>query len=170
MDILIRLGIAILIVLVGIALYALWTRLHLRRLRKRQVFAGLEEHRAGVPAILYFTTPYCVPCKTQQQPALEELTEQYREHLQIIQIDANEHPELADSWGVLSVPTTFIIDALGRPRHVNHGVASAAKLRQQLREKAGSREANEKPARLGLSQLVPTFGRKKRRTDPCDEC
>jgi len=32
-------------------------------------------------------------------------------------------PEIASQWGVLSVPTTFVIDAQGNPRYVNHGVA-----------------------------------------------
>jgi hypothetical protein len=30
------------------------------------------------------------------------------------------------------VPTTFVIDANGKPRYVNHGVAMAEKLIQQL--------------------------------------
>ncbi|HLE53485.1 MAG TPA: hypothetical protein VI755_15570, partial [Anaerolineales bacterium] len=40
----------------------------------------------------------------------------------------------ADYWGVLSVPTTFIIDRRGRPRRVNHGVASAEKLFKQIED------------------------------------
>jgi len=38
---------------------------------------------------------------------------------------------------VLSVPTTFIIDSQGRPRRVNHGVASAEKLLNQIEEVEG---------------------------------
>ena len=29
--------------------------------------------KPGVPTILYFTTPTCIPCKTQQTPALKRL-------------------------------------------------------------------------------------------------
>lgn len=171
MDILIRSGFALLLALAGSALYVLWTRWQVRRVnRKGKILAGLEEHRAGVAAILYFTTPYCAPCKTQQRPALAELVEHYRDRLQVIQIDALEHPELADYWGVLSVPTTFIIDGGGRPRHVNHGVASAAKLRQQLCEFAGLTDANEKVARAGWRQIVNAIFHRQRSTDPCDEC
>jgi hypothetical protein len=47
-------------------------------------------------------------------------------------VDASAQPEVAQEWGVLSVPTTFVIDASGKPRFVNHGVANAEKLIQQL--------------------------------------
>jgi hypothetical protein len=55
-----------------------------------------------------------------------------KDRLQIIEINAYESPELAKEWGVLSVPTTFILDIQGTPRQVNHGVASAEKLLEQL--------------------------------------
>jgi len=34
----------------------------------------------------------------------------------------------------LSVPTTYLIDRGGQPRHVNHGVASAEKLMTQIQD------------------------------------
>jgi thiol-disulfide isomerase/thioredoxin len=88
--------------------------------------------RPGVPAILYFTTPICAPCKTQQRPALQRLVQELGEQVQIIEVNALEQPDAADRWGVLSVPTTFILDRQGRPRQINHGVAGAEKLKQQL--------------------------------------
>jgi thioredoxin-like negative regulator of GroEL len=92
----------------------------------------LEQQRPGVAAILYFTTPTCQPCKTVQRPALRKLGELLGDRLQIVQVDATDRPDLADYWGVLSVPTTFIIDSKGQPRRMNHGVASAQKLLRQL--------------------------------------
>jgi thiol-disulfide isomerase/thioredoxin len=88
----------------------------------------------GKPVILYFTTPTCVPCKTIQRPALQRLKDQAGEKLQVVEIDASQQPEMANRWGVLSVPTTFIIDAKGDPRHVNHGVAPYEKLQKQLKD------------------------------------
>ena len=151
MDILMRLGAAALIILVGISLYWLWSRarlvlLHRRASRDKQ-YAGLEEFREGTPAILYFTTPDCIPCRTTQGPAIDALREQYRDRVQIIKIDASERTDLANYWGVLSIPTTFIIDGTGKPRHVNNGVTLAPKLRQQLREFAGLSDAADAGAR-----------------------
>ncbi len=88
--------------------------------------------RPGVPAILYFTTPTCVPCKTRQRPALRALQADLGDGVQVIEVDAFEQPEAATRWGVLSVPTTFILDRQGRPRQVNHGVADVDKLKRQL--------------------------------------
>lgn len=144
MEILLRFGIALLIILMAIIAYRLVTAWRLARLRRKKYNPVVElGGRIGVPAILYFTMPDCVPCKTMQAPAIESLQVQFGERLQVIKIDASERNDLADAWGVLSVPTTFIIDAQGQPRHVNNGVASAAKLRQQLRDLAGLDESVE---------------------------
>lgn len=92
----------------------------------------LDGYQPGRPAIVYFTAPGCRPCDTIQRPALIELVALSRQRLQVIEIDATRQPRMADAWGVLTVPTTFIIDSRGQPRGVNHGVARAKKLASQL--------------------------------------
>ncbi|MBW8011996.1 MAG: thioredoxin family protein [Chloroflexi bacterium] len=134
-DILIRLAWALIIITAGVGVYWMLRWLILARVQHKQ--PGLESLTPGIPGILYFTTPHCVPCKTVQRPALEDLREVLGEGIQIIQIDATKRTDLADSWGVLSVPTTFIIDSKGQPRHINHGVTRAAKLLDQLESVEG---------------------------------
>ncbi len=130
-----RVEISGVIIAVGFALCWGWVRLQLWRLRRTtQQTPGLESLKAGQPAILYFSSPGCVPCQVAQEPALDALESELGEALQVIKIEATAQPAIADHWGVLSVPTTFVIDHLGRPRRVNHGVASAVKLRRQLKE------------------------------------
>lgn len=92
----------------------------------------LEGLKPGTAAIVYFTTPDCLACKSAQQPALARLQQIAGTELQIIEINAYEKPELAKDWGVLSVPTTFILDPHGTARQVNHGVTPAEKLFEQL--------------------------------------
>lgn len=89
-------------------------------------------YRPGLPALLYFTTPTCSPCKTIQRPAIDRMKNNLGKWFQVIEVDASAQPEVAQEWGVLSVPTTFVIDAAGKPRYVNHGVTAADKLIQQL--------------------------------------
>jgi thioredoxin 1 len=125
---------ALAIVAAGLVLYRLVNWLVLCRAQRTRDAgqAPLPGARPGVPAVLYFTTPDCAPCKTVQRPALEHLQERLGDRLQIIEVDAQARPDLARCWGVLSVPTTFVIDELGRLRHVNHGATRAEKLIQQL--------------------------------------
>lgn len=85
----------------------------------------------GKPAVLYFTAEHCAACRFQQRPALEKLQQHYQD-IQIIQIDTDQHPQDAQRWGVMSLPTTFILDPEGKPQTVNYGVASTQKLRLQL--------------------------------------
>ena len=131
-EILLRILWAAAIVGLGVALYYLVNRLILSQARSKS--AGLEKTRRGAPVLLYFTTPTCAPCKTVQRPAIQRLSEKLGDRLQVVEIDATVRPEIASQWGVLSVPTTFVIDARGQARYVNHGVASAEKLLKQIRE------------------------------------
>ena len=134
-ELLVRIAWALGIGFFGFCAYWAISALVLRRLRKPA--SGLEELHPGMPAILYFSTPNCQPCKTLQRPALKRLFEDLGHQVKVIQIDATQRPDLADYWGVLSVPTTFIIDSKGQPRGVNHGVAPAEKLRRQLEAAEG---------------------------------
>ncbi len=122
------------LVIAGILVGLYWVLNWVILSRAKSKRLGLDTIRPGVPTILYFTTPTCVPCKTTQRPALDRLQEELGSSIQVIEVDASVHSEVADYWGVLSVPTTFIIDSKGRPRRINHGVASTEKLHMQLKE------------------------------------
>ena len=114
----------------GLSLYWLANRLVLARASAK--VHRLEGRRPGIPTLLYFTAPTCTPCKTVQRPAIERLQQLLGERLLVIEVDASTQAEMATQWGVMSVPTTFILDEQGQPRHVNHGVAAANKLLKQL--------------------------------------
>lgn len=130
-DILIRLALASGIILGGLALYFLYNRILSRR-AAQSLFADLEIHHIGKFLIVYFSTPTCAPCITIQRPALEFVLDRMEGGLQVLEIDASQHPELASRWGVLSAPTTYVIDPHGRIKHINHGIARAEKLLAQI--------------------------------------
>lgn len=128
-----RLGIAIVLIVAGVVIYRglQWRSLR-RAAQKGQADPLLTNFVPGSPAIVYFTSVHCGACKFQQTPILTQLRENNTAAIQIIEIDADRQPEDAERWGVMSLPTTFVLDAKGKPRAVNYGVASAQKLRQQL--------------------------------------
>ena len=129
-----RLAILAALAVLGVLAYALFTRWQIRHAaRIAPADPLLVVRRPNTPAILYFTTPVCVPCRTQQRPALLRLQSEFGDGVQVIEVNAMEHTDAADRWGVMSIPTTFILDRNGTPRDVNYGVASVDKLRGQLR-------------------------------------
>lgn len=129
-DILLRFGLAIVIIGLGASTYWLINQRLLLRARNN-VFTLFHEP-PDKPVLVYFTTPDCAPCKTIQRPAIERVSKLLGDRLQVIEIDATRQPELATTWGVMSVPTTFVLDARGEARYVNNGVARAEKLLEQI--------------------------------------
>lgn len=89
--------------------------------------------RPGVPAVVYFWGESCAPCRLVQKPALDALVKTLGpDGVQVIAVNAETETALADGWGVLGLPTTFILDAAGEPRGVNHGVTRTAQLQAQI--------------------------------------
>ncbi|HCB01581.1 MAG TPA: hypothetical protein DEP19_04285 [Anaerolineae bacterium] len=129
-EILLRFAFAIGIIFLGLVLYWFINQRLLSRAGNN--INSLLNPLPNKPVIVYFTTPDCVPCKTIQRPALDKLTSTYGDTFQVLEIDATERPDLAKTWGVMSVPTTFLLNARGEARYVNNGVARAEKLMEQL--------------------------------------
>ena len=124
---------ALFLMLAGLALIAYAgfplagvARLPIRPRRSAAGAAAARHRRCS-----HFTTPSCAPCRFQQRPAIAGLLHELGDRVQVI-VDAQEQPDAAARWGVLSVPTTFILDRTGRPRACNNGVAGLDRLRQQL--------------------------------------
>ena len=137
-----RLFIAVIVIL-GVALAMSAVRLALRlrdrriidRLRDQPIVDRLREALSsevavGAPRIVYFTTTSCVVCRMQQEPAIERLLEELPE-LVLEKHDAVAETNLADKYGVLSVPTTAVYDRSGELVAINRGFAPVAQLYSQ---------------------------------------
>jgi thiol-disulfide isomerase/thioredoxin len=66
------------------------------------------------------------------KPALQRLVKELGNRFQVLEVDAEDQTEATRYWNVLSVPTIFVLDPHGKPRHVHYGVVSPAVLRAQL--------------------------------------
>jgi thioredoxin 1 len=121
------------LLLVAVAVVALWLLLRWRSAVYRRLGAGDLVAAAGFrPLILAFSTPECVPCRTQQKPALAELQRRYPDRLAVREVDAAAEPNLAERFGIMTVPSTVVVDSGGRIVAINHGVAPWEKLAIQL--------------------------------------
>lgn len=87
---------------------------------------------ADKPTLLWFTADYCVPCKLQQAPIIDQLADQLGTTVVIQKIDVSLNPDLASHYKVLTLPATVILDETGQVAHINYGVTSQTKLAAQL--------------------------------------
>ena len=131
MDILLRFGLAV--VIIGLGAFAYWLFNQRLLIRARNNIFTLFNTLPNKPVLVYFTTPECAPCKTIQRPAINRVSHVLGAKLEVVEIDATERPDLAKAWGVMSVPTTFVLDTRGEARFVNNGVARAEKLLEQIK-------------------------------------
>jgi len=129
-DSIIRLVFSIGLIFLGWVVYRLVRSISLHIAGKNSL--NLAGTNRASKTIVYFTTPDCVACISAQKPALNQLKETLGNELEVIEINAYEKPELAKEWGVMSVPTTFILDANGVPFTVNYGVTPFKKLLEQI--------------------------------------
>jgi thiol-disulfide isomerase/thioredoxin len=129
-DVLLRFGLAV--VIIGLGAFAYWLVNQRLLIRARNNVFTLFNTLPNKPVLVYFTTPDCVPCKTIQRPAINRVSHVLGQELEVVEIDATQRPDLAKAWGVMSVPTTFVLDTRGEARYVNNGVARAEKLLEQI--------------------------------------
>ncbi len=108
-----------------------WLRLRMRRLAVAALPPSLQQLvQPGRPAILYFTTDSCVQCRMQQAPALERLAA--ATGIPVHKFDAVTQSDLTSFYGVMTVPTTVVLDPERRPHAINFGLAPLQKLQEQV--------------------------------------
>ena len=117
-----RLALVLVLAAAGVAAYALFRQLHMRRMQPAAA--------VGRPTLLYFRSDSCAVCPTQGR-YVDQLAAQWDE-LTIERIDAERDPDTAARYRVFSLPTTVLIDGRGQVQHVNYGLTDAHKLGRQL--------------------------------------
>jgi thiol-disulfide isomerase/thioredoxin len=82
------------------------------------------------PTILHFSADWCGPCAAVRRVVDQVCDELPR--VAHVEIDMDANPEAARRLSVMSLPTTLIFDADGRPRYRTTGVPKAADLRSAV--------------------------------------
>lgn len=72
------------------------------------------KYAGSLPAIIDFYADWCGPCK-MVAPILEDLSNEYAGRLVIYKVNTDMEQELAQVFGIRSIPTILFIDAEGEP-------------------------------------------------------
>ena len=80
------------------------------------------------PAVIDFYASWCGPCK-MLSPVLDEIAEAYDGKVDIYKVNVESEQQLADEFGIRSIPTLLFIPTEGLPQ-----TRLGAMQRSQLRE------------------------------------
>jgi thioredoxin 1 len=63
--------------------------------------------KSARPVIVDFHADWCIPCRLMP-PILKEIKNQYKEHVRILKVNVDHHPDIATSCKVQNIPTVVM--------------------------------------------------------------
>jgi len=76
---------------------------------------GEFEFKGDKPVLIDFFAAFCQPCK-MVGPIVEELAEEYKDKIDVYKINTENEGELAQIFGIQSIPSLLFIPIDGEPQ------------------------------------------------------
>ena len=89
-----------------------------------------EVANSSIPVMIDFYADWCGPCQ-QIMPTIEALAGDYDGKVKIVKVDVDASPELAEKYGVMSIPTLVFVKGGEEVDRLN-GAASRGVLEEKL--------------------------------------
>jgi len=67
----------------------------------------------GKLLVLDFAAPWCGTCPAVDRVLEQEVLPRYRDRLLLVKVNVEEHPEVAERYAILSVPTVILLTPAG---------------------------------------------------------
>ncbi|MCU0276165.1 MAG: thioredoxin [Acidobacteria bacterium] len=99
--------------------------------------------RGALPAIVDFYADWCGPCK-MVTPILEKISTDYAGKLDVFKIDTDKEQELAQAFGIMSIPSLMFIPVSGPPQ-MARGALDRAGFDKAIAEVLGVKRDEQKP-------------------------
>lgn len=77
-------------------------------IKKIDAKAFENEAMKAKAAVIDFSAVWCGPCK-MVAPVMAELSEEMKDQAEFYNIDIDENPQVAQQFGVLSIPTILVL-------------------------------------------------------------
>ena len=94
--------------------------------------SGALTFKGSVPAIVDFWAEWCPPCK-MLSPVMDQIETQYAGKLSVYKVNADEQPDIAAAFNILTMPTIVYLRP-GQPPKSVVGAFPKSMLEKQIRE------------------------------------